>query len=105
MAALDRLTHGAHFVEITGQNFRAEHNPPIERLDECVFDGDEKLASAVVPFSPVPVQTSRNVAENTERRFGTLAATKPMRQQSFGRLHRRHPASRGNKRKAVEYTP
>jgi len=25
-AALDRLTHGAHFVEITGQSFRAEHN-------------------------------------------------------------------------------
>src|SRR2546427_4364638 len=24
-AALDRLTHGAHFVEITGQSFRAEH--------------------------------------------------------------------------------
>jgi DNA replication protein DnaC len=24
-AALDRLTHRAHFVEITGQSFRAEH--------------------------------------------------------------------------------
>jgi DNA replication protein DnaC len=24
-AALDRLTHGAHFVEITGQSIRAEH--------------------------------------------------------------------------------
>jgi len=24
-AALDRLTHGAHFVEITGASFRAEH--------------------------------------------------------------------------------
>jgi DNA replication protein DnaC len=24
-AALDRLTHGAHFVEITGPSFRAEH--------------------------------------------------------------------------------
>jgi DNA replication protein DnaC len=24
-AALDRLTHGAHFVEMTGQSFRAEH--------------------------------------------------------------------------------
>ena len=24
-AALDRLTHGAHFVEITGTSFRAEH--------------------------------------------------------------------------------
>ena len=24
-AALDRLTHGAHFVEITDPNFRAEH--------------------------------------------------------------------------------
>jgi DNA replication protein DnaC len=24
-AALDRLTHGAHFVEITGSSFRAEH--------------------------------------------------------------------------------
>lgn len=24
-AALDRLTRGAHFVEITGQSFRAEH--------------------------------------------------------------------------------
>ncbi len=24
-AALDRLPHGAHFVEITGQSFRAEH--------------------------------------------------------------------------------
>ena len=24
-AALDRLTHGAHFVEIAGQSFRAEH--------------------------------------------------------------------------------
>jgi hypothetical protein len=24
-AALDRLTHGAHFVEITGHSFRAEH--------------------------------------------------------------------------------
>ena len=24
-ATLDRLTHGAHFVEITGPSFRAEH--------------------------------------------------------------------------------
>ena len=24
-AALDRLTHGAHFVEITGASFRVEH--------------------------------------------------------------------------------
>ena len=24
-AALDRLTHGAHFVEVTGPSFRAEH--------------------------------------------------------------------------------
>ena len=80
-AALDRLTHGAHFVEITGQSFRAEHTK--KQLTARRARGANASFLIQDTSSPLPDRAAARLRPNPSPQFvgrefpDHLAALKP----------------------------